>query len=58
MAFEQFHAEPVLHSRHPPADRAMREPGDLGDRQKRALTGDRANRFEAGKRWPRDWQRQ
>ncbi len=57
MAFEQCRAEPVLHSSNPPANRAMREAGHPGGRQKRALTRDSANCFEAGKRWPRAWRR-
>jgi hypothetical protein len=57
VAFEQCHAEPVLHSRNPPADGAVRDAGNLCGRQKRPLTCDGANHFKVGKRWTSGWRR-
>jgi hypothetical protein len=50
MTFEQRHAEPVLDGSHAPADRAVRDAGHLGRRQKRAVTRDRADGLEARER--------
>ncbi|MCB4348259.1 DMT family transporter [Burkholderia vietnamiensis] len=50
MTLEQRHAEPVLDGSHAPADRAVRDAGHLGRRQKRAVTRDRADGLEARER--------